>query len=83
MTVSAGGSASAHLVSSPTLDNLAGQPVTAMAAIPGTDRALLAGGGTVLTLDLSASPPVVEAFPASRRRSLPSRTWVSGSPRGP
>ncbi|MFL5305530.1 MAG: hypothetical protein ACJ8F1_09960 [Polyangia bacterium] len=63
VTVSPGGSASAHLVTSPTLDDLAGQPVTAMAAIPGTDQALLAGGGAVMTLDLAASPPTVVAFP--------------------
>ena len=62
VTVSPGGSASAHLVSSPTLDDLAGQPITAMAAISGTDRVLMAGGGAVMTLDFSASPPAVGAF---------------------
>ncbi len=59
VTISPGGSASAHLVTSPTLDDLAGQPITAMAAIPGTDRVLMAGGGAIMTLDLSASPPAV------------------------
>ncbi|HVV16560.1 MAG TPA: hypothetical protein VHH90_05090 [Polyangia bacterium] len=59
VTISPGGSASGHVVTSPTLDNLAGQPITSLAAVPGTDRALLGGGGTVLTLDLSVSPPAV------------------------
>ncbi len=62
VTLSRSGSATGHLVSSPTLDNLAGQPITAMASIPGTDRVLLGAGGTVLTLDLSVSPPAVGPF---------------------
>ncbi|MES1208508.1 MAG: hypothetical protein ABUS79_21420 [Pseudomonadota bacterium] len=61
-TISPGGSASGHLVTNPILDSLAGQPITAMAAIPGTDRVLLGGGGTVLTLDLSVSPAAVGTF---------------------
>jgi hypothetical protein len=62
VTISPGGAASSHRVTSPTLDDLAGQAVTAMAPIPGTDRVLLAGGGAIMTLDLSASPPAVTAF---------------------
>jgi hypothetical protein len=64
--ISAGGSASSHLVSSSALDGLLGQPITALAAVPGTDKVLLGapngGGGTVLTLDLSGSSDVVTPF---------------------
>ncbi len=67
VTLDGGGHASTHLVN-PTsgLANLSGQPVTAMAAIPGTDRVLLGvpapQEGTVLTLDLSVSPETVTTF---------------------
>lgn len=62
--ISAGGSASTHLVSSPTLDGLSGSPITAMAAVPGTDKVLLGVPGqlTVLTMDLSASSDTVTPF---------------------
>ncbi|HXU65637.1 MAG TPA: FG-GAP repeat protein [Polyangia bacterium] len=64
VTLTAGGSASAQMLASPALDVLGGQPVRALAALPGTDQILLglpAGtqGGTVLTADLSQSPPAV------------------------
>jgi len=64
VTLAPGGSASAQMLASPVLDALAGQPVRALAAVPGTDQILLglpAGtqGGTVLTADLSQSPPAV------------------------
>ncbi|HXU65093.1 MAG TPA: hypothetical protein VN962_25515, partial [Polyangia bacterium] len=66
VTLTPGGSASAQMLASPVLDALAGQPVRALAAVPGTDQILLglpAGtqGGTVLTADLSHSPPAVAA----------------------
>ncbi len=67
VTLDVGGHASSHLVN-PTsgLASLSGQPVTAMAAIPGTDKVLLGvpspQSGTVLTLDLSVSPETVTTF---------------------
>jgi hypothetical protein len=64
VTIGAGGSASAHLVNSPTLNGLNGSPITAMAAVPGTDKVLLGVPGqlTVLTLDLSVSLDAVAPF---------------------
>jgi len=65
VTLGASGSASRHLVSSPALDSLSGSPITAMAAVPGTDKVLLGAPGelSVLTLDLSVSLDAVTPFP--------------------
>jgi len=71
VTLSPAGGASAHMLSSPALDALAGRPIQALASVPGTDQILLgvpAGtqGGVVLTADLSQSPPAIDTFaPAS------------------
>lgn len=67
VTLSPGGAASARMLASPALDALGGQPIQALAAVPGTDQILLgvpAGtqGGTVLTADLSQSPPALATF---------------------
>ncbi|HXJ20720.1 MAG TPA: FG-GAP repeat protein [Polyangia bacterium] len=66
VTLSPSGSPSKHLVTSPILNGLSGQPVTAMAAVPGTDKVLLGVPshyqGTVLTLDLAASNDTVTPF---------------------
>ncbi len=68
VTLNPGGQASSHLVGTTSgLANLDGQPVTALAAIPGADEVLLgvpsAQGGTILMLDLSQSPETVTSFP--------------------
>jgi hypothetical protein len=66
VTVSAGGGASTSAVNSAVLDQLHGQPITAIADIPGTDQALLGapqpGGGSVLLLDFSVLPAAVAPF---------------------
>jgi hypothetical protein len=66
VTISPDGSASTHLVSSPVLNGFSGQPITAMAAVPGTDKVLLGianrYSGDVLTLDLSISADTVTQF---------------------
>jgi hypothetical protein len=68
VTLDAGGHASSRMVN-PTsgLSTLSDQPVTAMAAIPGTDKVLLGVAppqaiGSVLVLDMSVSPETVTPF---------------------
>ncbi len=68
VTLTPGGQASAHVVSTTSgLASLGGLPVTAMAAIPASDKVVLGApwpqGGTILILDLSQTPETVMSFP--------------------
>jgi FG-GAP repeat len=71
VTLTPGGAASTQLIGSNVLNVLGGQPVTAMAAIPGTDKLLLAGGWGTMTLDLSTSPPLANTSGINLTAGLP------------